>query len=87
MVAIAPSVETLVLVLLLLNGIAILFPAKEPNNDLGIEPDLIACLCKEALRTRVVNSDTVRSAIERRCLGPNGEDGKVAGEERFLLDV
>jgi hypothetical protein len=45
--------------------------------DGEMEPDLMAVLCVAALRTRVVSSVGVRSAIERRCRGANGE---VCGE-------
>jgi hypothetical protein len=38
MVATAPSVETLVLVLLLLNIMATVFPVKAPSRDFGTDP-------------------------------------------------
>lgn len=47
----------------------------------GVLPDLIADLCEEALRTRVVSSWGVRSAIERRWRGAKGDVWGVAGEE------
>lgn len=75
--ATAPSVLTLVRVDLLLKVKATVLPANAPNNDFGIEPDFIACLCEWAFRIRVANSVLERSAILSRCLGANGE---VAGE-------
>lgn len=44
--ATAPSVEIRVLVLRLLNESATDLPANVPRTELGIEPDLITCLCK-----------------------------------------
>lgn len=44
----------------------------------GFEPDLMDVLCDAALLTSVVSSWGVRSAMERRCRGANGE---VCGEE------
>lgn len=41
----------------------------------------MAALCEEAFRTRVVNSDGVRSAIERRCRGAKGDVEGVEGVE------
>lgn len=43
----------------------------------------MAVLCEEAFRTRVVNSDGVRSAIERKCRGAKGE---VEGVEGVALE-
>lgn len=68
-------------VLRLLNIIATVLPVNESDSDIGIEPDLIACLWEAAFRTRVVNSGGVRSAIDRRCRGANGEVERVAGVE------
>jgi len=68
-------------VLRFLNVIATVFPANEPKRDLGIDPDLIARLCEEALQTSVVNSDGVRSATESKCLGADGEVGGVESDE------
>lgn len=65
----------------LLNVRATVCPVNEPARFLGIEPFLIACLCEDALRIRVVSSVGVRSAIERKCLGAKGEVGGVAGVE------
>lgn len=77
----APSVETLVRVLRLLKVMATVLPDSAPSRFLGMEPDLITCLCEEALRTRVTSSCGVRSAIERRCRGAKGEVCGEAGEE------
>src|SRR5436190_4701645 len=73
----AASVETRVLVLRLLNVMATVLPVKLPWRLFGIEPFLIVCLCECALRTKVVNSVGVKSAIERKCRGASGD---VAGE-------
>jgi hypothetical protein len=72
-VATALSVDTRVRVLRLLKGMAIVLPANEPSSDFGTEPDFRACLCEDALRTREVSSAGVRSAIERKWRGANGE--------------
>lgn len=77
----AASVETRVLVLRLLNVMATVFPVKVPNNEVGIAPDLTACLWEWALRTRAVSSEEERSAMERRWRGANGEVGGVEGVE------
>ena len=45
-----------------------------------MEPDLMARLWEEALRTRVANSVGVRSAMESRCRGAKGEVAGVAAE-------
>jgi len=76
-VATALSVETRVRVDLLLNMMATFLPAKVPNKDFGIEPDLMACLCEWAFLTSVVNSVDFRSAMERRERGPKGEERVV----------
>lgn len=73
--------ETRVRVERLLNIIAIVWPLKLPSRLLGIDPDFMDVLWDEAFRTRVVNSAGVRSAMERRCRGANGEVGGVEGEE------
>lgn len=65
----------------MLKIIATVCPANEPIRLWGIEPDLMARLCEEALRTRVVNSAGVKSAIERRWRGAKGEVGGMAGDE------
>lgn len=46
-------------------------------------PDLIDRLCEAALRTRALNSVGVRSAIERRWRGANGEVGGMVGEDEY----
>jgi len=56
---------------------------REFRRLLGTEPDLMVVLCEEAFRTRVVNSEGVRSAIERRCRGANGE---VVGTDGVELE-
>jgi len=71
-------------VLRLLNIIATVLPINESDSDIGMEPDLIACLWEAAFRTRAVNSAGVRSAIDRRCRGANGEIERVAGVEYSL---
>jgi hypothetical protein len=68
-------------VLRLLNIIATVLPDREPRRLLGTEPDLMAVLWEEALRTRVVSSADVRSAIESKWRGAKGEVAGVAGEE------
>lgn len=68
-------------VLRLLNIIATVLPVRELSRLLGTEPDLMAVLWEEAFRTRVVNSEGVRSAMERRCRGANGDVAGVEGVE------
>jgi cobalamin synthase len=82
-VAIAPSVDTRVRVLLLLKVMATVLPANAPRRVCGISPvpDLIAVLCWCAFRTSVVSSAGVRSAIESKCRGANGDVGGAAGDE------
>lgn len=82
--ATAASVLTRVRVLRLLNVMAIVWPSKEFSIDGGIRPDLMACLWAAALRTRVVSSDGVRSAIESRWRGAKGE---VAGLDTVAGEV
>jgi len=77
----AASVETRVRVLRLLNIIATVLPLREPSRFLGTDPDLMAVLWELALRTRVVSSAGVRSAIERKCRGAKGEVAGVEGVE------
>lgn len=67
--------------LLLLKVMATVLPVRAPRRDFGIEPDFMDCLCEKALRTRVVSSVELRSAIERRCRGANGEVEGVEGVE------
>ncbi len=83
----APSVLTRVRVLRLLKIMAMVLPERVLRSDLGIEPDLIACLWECALRTRVVSSVDERSAIERRDRGAKGEVGGEVGEERLRICV
>ena len=76
----APSVLTRVRVLRLLKIMAMVLPERVPRIEVGIEPDLMACLWEWALRTRVVSSAEERSAIERRDRGAKGEVGAAVGE-------
>ena len=85
MVTTAASVDTRVLVLRLLNAIATVLPVNEPINDMGTEPDLIACLCETPLRTKDVSSVGVRSVIDRRCRGANGETKGDAADDNGLF--
>ncbi|KAH3988703.1 hypothetical protein HBI23_132210 [Parastagonospora nodorum] len=80
--AIAPSVDTRVRVLLLLNVMATVLPANAPRIESGISPvpDLIEVLWFSAFRTSVVSSAGVRSAIDIKCRGANGEVWGVAGD-------
>jgi hypothetical protein len=80
MSATAPSVETRVRVLLLLNASATVLPERAFWINDGVLPDFMAFLREAALRTRVVSSWGVRSAMERRCRGANGEVCGVEGE-------
>lgn len=85
----AASVETRVRVERLLNIIATVLPVREPWREGGMEPDLMAVLWEAALRTKVVNSVGVRSAMERRWRGAKGEVCGVEGveEEYVRLDA
>lgn len=74
----APSVDIRVRVLRLLNIMATVLPVRAPRRFFGIEPDLMARLWEWALRTRLVSSVGVRSAMDRRWRGAKGE---VAGVE------
>lgn len=80
--ATAPSVDTLVRVLRLLKVMATVLPANAVRKLCGISPvpDLTSSLCLWALRTRVVSSAGVKSAVESRCRGANGEVGGAAAE-------
>lgn len=71
--ATAASVDTLVLVLRLLNIMATHLPARLPSKLLGISPVFIACLWERARRMRVSNSTGLRSAMDSRCRGANGD--------------
>lgn len=86
MAATAPSVETLVLVLRLLNMMATDWPVSAPRTDTGIEPDFMDCLITWAFRIRVTSSAEVRSAIDRKCRGTIGRFwGVERDEKRFPL--
>ena len=65
----------------MLNTMATVWPAKDPIRFWGIVPDLIDRLCDDALRTSVVNSAGVRSAIDRKCRGAKGEVAGMAGDD------
>jgi cobalamin synthase len=79
--AMAPSVDTLVRVLRLLKVIATVLPASAPRIECGTSPVcLMAVLCWCAFWTSVVSSAGVRSAMERRWRGANGDVGGAAGE-------
>jgi hypothetical protein len=65
-VATAASVETRVRVERLLNIMATVLPVKLLRMFLGMDPDLMEVLWEEALRTRVVSSLGVRSAMESK---------------------
>ena len=54
---------------------------------MGTEPDLMVVLWEEALRTRVVSSVGVRSAMESKWRGAKGEVAGVAGEEYVRLRI
>lgn len=73
--------DTRVRVERLLNIIATVLPAKLLSKCAGMEPDLREVLWEEALRTRVVSSEGVRSAIERKWRGAKGEVCGVEGVE------
>lgn len=75
----APSVETRVRVLRLLNMRATVLPKSALGRCAGVLPDLIEALYVAALRTRVVSSAVERSAMERKCRGAKGEVGGVEG--------
>jgi hypothetical protein len=77
-------------VLLLLNIMATVFPERAPSKFLGTDPDLTACLCECALRTRVVSSAGVRSDIDRRCRGANGDvigDARLEYARNWFLEI
>jgi hypothetical protein len=80
-VATAASVLTRVRVLRLLNIIATLFPLRLPSKFLGIDPDFMAVLWDDALRTSCVNSAAERSPIDNRCRGTKGDVCGVDEEE------
>ncbi len=66
----------------LLNVRATDFPLSAPRMDLGTEPDFMASLCECALRTRVTSSAALRSAMERKWRGANGDVGDVGAVVR-----
>jgi hypothetical protein len=65
----AASVDTRVRVLRLLNIMAIVCPARLLDRVLGVWPDLTAVLYEDALRTSLVNSLGLRSAMDVRWRG------------------
>jgi hypothetical protein len=78
--AMAPSVDTRVRVLRLLKVMATVRPARELRRPCGISPvDLMPVLCLSALRTSVVSSAGVRSAMDSRWRGAKGEVWGVGG--------
>lgn len=81
----APSVDIRVLVLRLLKVIATVLPVRAPSRFFGMDPDLMAFLWDAALRISVVSSAGVRSAMERRWRGANGDVTGLAGEDIALL--
>ena len=66
---------------------ATVFPVKAPRIDFGIEPDFKDCLCEWAFRTRVVNSGELRSAIDNRWRGANGDVSGLEGVEAAEYDL
>ena len=74
----AASVDTRVRVDRLENIKAIVFPANAPCSEDGMFPDLIASFALDAWRTSVESSLGVRSAMDRKCRGANGEVGRFA---------
>jgi cobalamin synthase len=79
--AMAPSVDILVRVLRLLKVMATVLPANAARMLWGTSfVCLMAVLYFWAFCTSVVSSAGVRSAMERRCRGANGDVGGVAGE-------
>lgn len=66
MIATAASVETLVLVLRLLNIMATVLPRSSLLNACGELPDLTAFLWEAAFRTNCVNSSLLRSPMVMR---------------------
>ncbi len=84
MAATAASVDTLVLVLLLLNINAIVLPARA-FDSCGAPADLIICLWNCARSTNADSSPGVRSAMDRRCRGAKGDvSGPTAVEDRAI---
>jgi len=82
----ADSVETLVLVLRLLNMRATFLPEREPASSADSdEPDLRACLCFDAFFTRATSSFELKSAIDRKWRGAKGEVAGVDVEDWHLI--
>lgn len=79
----APSVDILVRVLRLLKVMATVRPANAPRTECGISPvaDLTAVLWLEAFFTSWESSCGVRSAIESKCRGANGDVCGWAADE------
>ena len=67
-------------VLSLLNVIATVLPANAAIDGFFLS-FLILCFQVYAFLTNAVSSEELRSAIERRCRGANGENEGVLGEE------
>lgn len=65
----------------LLNIIATVLPDSAPSKLRGTDPLLMVFLCCDALRTKVVNSAGVKSAIDKKWRGANGETGGVVADE------
>ena len=72
MAATAASVDTLVLVLRLLNIIATVWPERAPAT-LAAPDDPSTSLCVDARRTKAVSSAGFKSEMDSRCRGANGE--------------
>ena len=81
MAAIAPSVDTRVLVDRLENIIAMVLPARDDARFCDTKPDFIALLCKAALRIKVFSSVLERSLIDKKWRGAKGEIWGVDGVE------
>ena len=84
MAATAASVDTLVLVLRLLNMIATVWPERAPAK-LAAPDDPLTSLCISARRTSAVSSAEVRSEIESKCRGANGEVNGAAELEHLSV--
>ena len=66
---------------------ATVLPARLPSTLLGIAPDLREVLWEDALRTRAVSSVGVRSAMERKWRGANGEVWGAAALEWLRVEA
>ena len=85
----AASVDTRVLVLRLLNIMATVLPLRAPSSGFGgcspaAKAAFTAALWEEALRTSLVNSAGVRSAMDRRCLGPEALESERVWREAMV---